>query len=439
MPIAPRVLLIGYPGVQTLDVTGPAEAFAGANRQLGRVGYRVVVAAIGGGRQHTSCGLAIETAALERLRPRPTDTVLVAGGEAPEIRRAAGDRALARWLVGAAPVVARLGSVCSGAFVLAAAGLLDGRRAATHWEATRELARRFPRVTVDPHAIFVRDGRLWTSAGVTTGIDMALAMVEDDHGRAVADGVAARLVLYLRRPGFQSQWTAELAGYYAPELNIVGAVLGSPVGDLGKTFHRLNGSTFSGLPATVVAALTHVYPELHKLIDTHANATGKAMLARIEKLSTVQAVLSMFRKDMDDLVDCPLEELTESPELVRIFDEIRLGHNVPEMPLLVVQAVHDQIIAVDAIDELTATYTAGGAQVAYHRDLFSEHLSLHPLAAPMALRWLTDRFDNRPVTDNMVRTVWPTLLNPITYAGMARLGAVLVRLVGGQMVRRNPL
>ena len=131
--------------------------------------------------------------------------------------------------------------------------------------------------------------------------------------------------------------------------------------------------------------------------------------------------------------------MTESPELVRIFDEIRLGHNVPEMPLLVVQAVHDQIIAVEAIDELTARYTAGGAQVAYHRDLFSEHLSLHPLAAPMALRWLTDRFDNRPVTDNMVRTVWPTLLNPITYAGMARLGAVLARLVGGQMIRRNPL
>ncbi|MCB0928247.1 MAG: lipase family protein [Mycolicibacterium insubricum] len=239
--------------------------------------------------------------------------------------------------------------------------------------------------------------------------------------------------------GLATGWTAELAGYYAPELNIVGAALGSPVGDLGKTFHRLNGSTFSGLPATVVAALTHVYPELHKLIDTHANATGKAMLARIETLSTVQAVLSMFRKDMDDLVDCPLEELTESPELVRIFDEIRLGHNVPEMPLLVVQAVHDQIIAVEAIDELTARYTAGGAQVAYHRDLFSEHLSLHPLAAPMALRWLTDRFDNRPVTDNMVRTVWPTLLNPITYAGMARLGAVLARLVGGQMIRRNPL
>jgi transcriptional regulator GlxA family with amidase domain len=100
--------------------------------------------------------------------------------------------------------------VCSGAFVLAAAGLLDGKRATTHWMATSELARLFPTVCVDANAIFVRQGRVWTSAGVTTGIDMALALVEDDHGRAIADDVAARLVLYLRRPGFQSQWSQAL-------------------------------------------------------------------------------------------------------------------------------------------------------------------------------------------------------------------------------------
>ena len=239
--------------------------------------------------------------------------------------------------------------------------------------------------------------------------------------------------------GLASGWAAELAGYYAPELNIVGAALGSPVGDLGMTFRRLNGTMFSGLPATVVAALTHVYPELRALIDTHANAAGKAMLAGIEKLSTVQAVLSMFRKDMDDLVDCPLEELLDTPVMTQIFDDIRLGHNIPTMPLLVIQAVHDQIIAVEGIDTLTATYSAGGAQIAYHRDQLCEHLLLHPLAAPMALRWLIDRFDDRPVTDNMVRTAWPTLLNPMTYAGMWRLGGVLARMVGGQIVKRNPL
>jgi transcriptional regulator GlxA family with amidase domain len=105
--------------------------------------------------------------------------------------------------------------VCSGAFVLAAAGILDGKRATTHWSAAGELARRYPAITVDSDAIFIRDGRVWTSAGVTTGIDMALAIVEDDLGRAVADDVAARLVLYMRRPGFQSQWSAALVAQTA--------------------------------------------------------------------------------------------------------------------------------------------------------------------------------------------------------------------------------
>ena len=100
-----------------------------------------------------------------------------------------------------------MASVCSGAFILAAAGVLDGKRAATHWMGCDQLARLFPSVTVDANAIFVVDGNLWTSAGVTTGIDMALAMVEQDHGRALADRVAARLVLYVRRPGFQSQFS----------------------------------------------------------------------------------------------------------------------------------------------------------------------------------------------------------------------------------------
>lgn len=239
--------------------------------------------------------------------------------------------------------------------------------------------------------------------------------------------------------GLATGWTAEVAAEYAPELNIVGAVLGSPVGDLGLTFRRLNGTVYSGLPATVVAALTRVYPELRRLIDTHASAAGKALLEQVDKISTVGAVLKMFRKDLGDMIDCPLEDLLETPDMQRIFQEIRLGHRIPDMPLLVVQAVHDQLISVDGIDALVAIYSAGGAQVAYHRDLLSEHLLLHPMSAPMALRWLIDRFDNRPVTDNMVRTAWPTLLNPITYAGMWRLGGVLARLVGGQIVKRNPL
>lgn len=172
--------------------------------------YRVVIASAGGGERTTSCGMTVRTADLRRIRPGRRDTVVVAGGDEAPIRRAAGDRALLGWLGRAAPTVARMASVCSGAFVLAAAGLLDGKRATTHWSACDELARRFPAVTVDGNAIFVRDGAVWTSAGVTTGIDMALAMVDDDLGRRVADEVAARLVLYMRRPGFQSQFSAAL-------------------------------------------------------------------------------------------------------------------------------------------------------------------------------------------------------------------------------------
>jgi transcriptional regulator GlxA family with amidase domain len=118
--------------------------------------------------------------------------------------------ALLHWLLRAAGIVRRIGSVCDGAFIVAGAGILDGRRATTHWSSCERLLRLHPAVNVDREAIFVRDGRVWTSAGVSTGIDMALAMVEEDHGRQLADSVAAHLVLYVRRPGFQSQFSEEL-------------------------------------------------------------------------------------------------------------------------------------------------------------------------------------------------------------------------------------
>jgi transcriptional regulator GlxA family with amidase domain len=211
----PRAVIVGFDGMQTLDATGPAEVFAAASRSAGRPVYRVIVASIGGGPRATSCGAAICTEDLRRIRPGPRDTIVVAGGEDPAVRGAAGDRALLGWLRRAARSALRVTSVCSGAFVLAAAGLLDGKRATTHWSACDELARRFPGVAVDGNAIFVRDGAVWTSAGVTTGIDMALAIVEDDLGRAIADDIAARLVLYMRRPGFQSQFSAALIGQTA--------------------------------------------------------------------------------------------------------------------------------------------------------------------------------------------------------------------------------
>jgi transcriptional regulator GlxA family with amidase domain len=215
MPSVPRAVVIGFDGMQTLDVTGPAEVFAAASRSAGRAVYRVVIASSGGGERTTSSGLAVRTTDLRRLRPGRSDTVVVAGGDTAPIRGAVTDPVVIAWLRRAARVVQRVTSVCSGAFVLAAAGLLDGKRATTHWSACDELARRFPAVAVDANAIFIRDGAVWTSAGVTTGIDMALAIVEEDHGRALADTIAARLVLYMRRPGFQSQFSAALVGQTA--------------------------------------------------------------------------------------------------------------------------------------------------------------------------------------------------------------------------------
>ncbi|MGV0792246.1 lipase family protein [Mycolicibacterium sp. XJ1819] len=239
--------------------------------------------------------------------------------------------------------------------------------------------------------------------------------------------------------GLASAWAAEVHAAYAPELNVVGAVLGSPVGDLGHTFRRLNGSFYSGLPAMVVAALSHVYPDLDRIIQEHATDKGKAMLLRAEKMTTAHAVLRFIRMDMGKLVDGRLNEILDTPEVKHVFDSIKLGTAVPTPPVLIVQAVHDRIVSVGDIDELTETYRSGGASVTYHRDMFSEHMLLHPMSAPMALRWLIDRFDGRPTSEHLVRTTWPTLLNPMTYAGMARLAKIAAKVITGRTVERSPL
>lgn len=205
-----RILLVGFEGAQGLDIFGPAEVFSAANRSAGRAEYQVQLCTVTGRRARATCGIALHTERLSKITPRRTDTVLVVGGEAPAIRAALASVPLTRWLQAAAPVVRRIGSVCSGAFILAQAGLLDGLRATTHWSACRELSAFRPAVTVDADAIFVQQGKIWTAAGVTTGIDMSLALVEQDLGRQVADSAAARLVVYARRPGFQSQFSETL-------------------------------------------------------------------------------------------------------------------------------------------------------------------------------------------------------------------------------------
>ena len=274
-----------------------------------------------------------------------------------------------------------------------------------------------------------------------------------EPGYRVLDGLRAalsadRLDLSAKAPiglwgysggGLATAWAAETAGSYAPELNIVGAVLGSPVADLGHAFRRLNGSFYAGLPAMVVAALSHVYPELNRVIQEHATQTGKAMLLRVEDMTTAHAVLRLIGMDMGRLVDRPLDEILAMPAVQNVFDSIKLGTAVPTPPVLLVQAVHDRIVAVDDIDALADTYLAGGASVTYHRDLFSEHMLLHPMSSPMALRWLIDRFAGKPLSEHVVRTKWPTLLNPMTYVGMARLARIVAKVVTGRTVERRPL
>jgi transcriptional regulator GlxA family with amidase domain len=204
--MAADVVLVVFDGVQSLDVSGPAEVFAMA-------GHRVTTVSTEGGAVRTQGGLTLlPDGNLASVRG-PIDTLVVAGGEGTPA--AVADHELIAWLRRAAGRSRRVTSVCSGAFLLAEAGLLDGRTATTHWSVCDTLARLYPLVTVDAEPIFVRDGDVWTSAGVTAGMDLALALVEADHGRDAALAIARRLVLFLRRPGTQSQFSAQLAAQLA--------------------------------------------------------------------------------------------------------------------------------------------------------------------------------------------------------------------------------
>jgi transcriptional regulator GlxA family with amidase domain len=207
-----RIVILAFEGVQTLDVTGPFEVF-GAAARLARDEYSVEVVAPTAEPIRTGSGLAIVPERAAGSVRGPIDTLVIAGGDG--VLAAVEDESLVRWVRRAAGRSRRVASVCTGAFMLARAGLLDGRRAATHWASAEELARLHPAVRVDPDAIFVRDGDVWTSAGVTAGMDLALALVEEDLGRRVALEVARWLVVFVRRPGGQSQFSSHLRAQVA--------------------------------------------------------------------------------------------------------------------------------------------------------------------------------------------------------------------------------
>ncbi|HEX2070541.1 MAG TPA: GlxA family transcriptional regulator [Thermoleophilaceae bacterium] len=227
-----RIVLLGFDDVQSLDVSGPLEVFATAER-LSPGRYAPCVVSPDGEPFRTGSGIAIAPDRGLREVEGPIDTFVVAGG--PGVTVARDDAALVAAIAATAARSRRVASVCTGAFLLAQAGLLDGRRAATHWSAVKRLGERHPRIDVDPDSIFVRDGDIWTSAGVTAGIDLALALVEDDHGRAAALEIARWLVVFAKRPGGQAQFSAPLAAQLAERAPIRAAqelARARPEGDL---------------------------------------------------------------------------------------------------------------------------------------------------------------------------------------------------------------
>ncbi|EPR9734702.1 GlxA family transcriptional regulator [Enterobacter bugandensis] len=209
-----RITLLAFPRVQLLDVVGPADVFAEAARQLGNPrAYSVEVIGTRKGMIKGSNGLKIGIDKTFETSKGKIDTLLVAGS--PYIDEIALDPALQDWLRRQMKSVRRIGSVCSGAFILATAGLLDGRHVTTHWNCSAKLAREHPKTHVHPDSIYIKDGNLYTSAGVTAGMDLALALVEEDYGRKLALSVAREMVMFFKRPGGQAQFSAQLAAQTA--------------------------------------------------------------------------------------------------------------------------------------------------------------------------------------------------------------------------------
>lgn len=206
------VALLAFEGAQLLDVAGPVQTFASANeiaKEMGAIPYRIVVVSRRGGQVTTTSGLPLITRPLARaLGKARIDTLIIPGGGG--VQNAAKETATVEWVRRQAASARRIASVCTGAFLLAEAGVLAGRRATTHWQFCDRLQQQYPNIQVDPDPIYVRDGRIWTSAGITAGIDLCVALVQEDLGRKAAMAVARHLVVFLNRPGGQSQFSAPL-------------------------------------------------------------------------------------------------------------------------------------------------------------------------------------------------------------------------------------
>ncbi|MFF9172403.1 MULTISPECIES: GlxA family transcriptional regulator [unclassified Streptomyces] len=295
-----QVVIVVYDGVKLLDVAGPADAFAEANK-LG-AGYRISLVSATGADVAASIGIrtAVDGSAASQADP---DTFLVPGGDLYPRTPVTGD--LVEAVRDLAARSGRVASVCSGAFVLAAAGLLDGKRATTHWKIAGELAARYPKTRVEPDAIYVRDGTTYTSAGVTAGIDLALALIEEDHGPEVSREVARSLVVYLQRAGGQSQFSAPLQGPppRSPALRkIIDLVTADPAGrhtlpELARRLHisprhltRLFREELDTSPARYVESIR--FDIAKSLLDQGYTATQAASLAGFPGYESLRRVFA---------------------------------------------------------------------------------------------------------------------------------------------------
>jgi transcriptional regulator GlxA family with amidase domain len=265
------IAVLAVEDAQLLDVTGPYQCFATANdlsRQEDLRPYEPILVSLAGGPIRSSSGLVMVTEPLEALAGKAVDTLILAGGIGT--RTAMRDAALLAAIRAWAPRVRRLASVCTGAYLLAAAGLLDGRRVATHWWSADHLQSRFPAIAVEPEPIFLRDGNIWTSAGVTAGIDLALSLIQDDLGHDRAMAVARHLVVFLKRPGGQSQFSATLEAQGAADQDFAGLhawvrdhlgealkveQLAEQAGMSARTFARVYAAKAGRTPARMVEAM----------------------------------------------------------------------------------------------------------------------------------------------------------------------------------------
>ncbi|WP_433525279.1 lipase family protein [Nocardia pseudovaccinii] len=236
--------------------------------------------------------------------------------------------------------------------------------------------------------------------------------------------------------GLATAWAAELAAGYAPELDIVGAVAGSPVGDPGSAFARLNGTFFAGFATVCVAGLRRAYADLDRILRAHVKTEFLDLLTDAESRTTLHLLFRLMGKNVDDYSHRTFADLLAEPGLQQIMADIRPGVQAPAMPMLVIQGVNDELIAVDDIDQHVARYTVRGAHVHYLRDRLSLHMPLLFIGAPVTMNWLADRFDHRPLPSAGTKTVWSVAFTKREALGHLRFAVLLVRMLARRPIRQ---